>query len=339
MPQSCVYGLVVNSNVSIPGGFTCGPTIRCDLEVHLGSMPKWLDNALEGADERYRSPYCDEYGEPSLMIWKLSGGGYFRLRYADGTEFLVDNHGNKLWATWPDDLTVDDTATYLLGPVMGFVLLLRGTHSLHASAVAVDGKAVVLVGAPGAGKSTTAAAFAQRGYSILAEDIVAISDETDRFVIMPGYPRIRLWPESVSALYGAPDALPPLTPTWNKRYLDLRIDGHSFQQEPLPLAAVYVLQDRRADSCALCVEQLTANAGLMALVANTYASLLMDKAMRAREFNLLTRITAGVQIRRVTPHVSASFLSELCDLILNDYHSISEAESVSVGIPQLHAQR
>jgi len=302
-------------------------------------MPDWRDGALEGADERYKSPYRDEFGEPSLMIWKLSGGDYFRLRYSDGTEFLVDKHGNKLWATWPEGLTLDDAATYLLGPVMGFVLLLRGTHSLHASAMAVDGKAVVLVGAAGAGKSTTAAAFAQRGYSILAEDVVAISDETDRFVILPGYPRIRLWPESVSALYGAPDALPPLTPTWNKRYLDLRIDGHSFQQEPLPLAAVYVLQERRADSSALCVEPLTANAGLMALVANTYASVLMDKAMRAREFNLLTRITAGVPIRRVTPHVSASFLSELCNLILNDYYSLSEAESASVGIPQLHAQR
>jgi len=339
MPQYCLYGLVVNSNISIPGGFDCGPTTRCDLEVLLGSMPEWLDEALEGADERYKSQYRDKFGEPSLMIWKLLGGSYFRLRYSDGTEFLVDKHGSKLWATWPEGLTLDDTATYLLGPVLGFVLLLTGTHSLHASAIAVDGKAVVLVGAPGAGKSTTAAAFARRGYSILAEDVVAISDEADRFVILPGYPRIRLWPESVSALYGAPDALPPLTPTWNKRYLDLIIDGHSFQQESLPLAAIYVLQQRRADCSALSVEPLAAHAGLMALVANTYASLLMDKPMRAREFSLLTRITSGVPIRRVTPHVSASFLSELCDLILNDYYSLSEPESVSVGIPHLHAQR
>jgi len=300
----------------------------------MGSMPHWRDRELEGADEHYRSPSRDEFGRPNLLIWKLSGGGYFLLRYSDGTDFLVDRSGRQIWATWPEELTLEDTATYLLGPVIGFVLLLRGTHSLHASAISIDGKAVVIVGPAGAGKSTTAAAFARSGHSILAEDVVAISDVADEFLVLPAYPRIRLWPESVSALYGAPDVLPPLTPTWNKRYLDLRGNGHHFQQEALPLAAVYVLQERREDSLALSIEPMGATAGLMALVANTYANLLMDKAMRAREFNLLTRIIANVPVRQVMPHVSASFLTELCDLILDDFYSLTDIGSASIAIPQ-----
>jgi serine kinase of HPr protein (carbohydrate metabolism regulator) len=60
--------------------------------------------------------------------------------------------------------------------MMGFVLLLRGCISLHACAVAIDDRAVAIVGPAGAGKSTTAAALADQGYSILAEDVVTLQD-------------------------------------------------------------------------------------------------------------------------------------------------------------------
>ena len=210
--------------------------------------------------------------------------------------------GTEVWATWPDSLTVDDTATYLLGPVMGFVLLLRGSVCLHASAIAVGNQAIALVGSSGAGKSTTAAAFAHLGYGVLSEDVVALAQQGQVFLVQPAYPRIRLWPESVTALYGAEDALPCLTPTWNKRYLDLTGDGCRFQQEPLPLAAIYILDERRDDVRAPLVEAVPASQGFIALVANTYATRLIDKTMRAREFKLLGQVMASVPLRRVTPH-------------------------------------
>jgi hypothetical protein len=58
---------------------------------------------------------------------------------------------------------------------------------------------------------------------------------------------------------------------------------------------------------------------LMSLVANTYATKLMDKQMRAREFELLTRVVSHVPIRRVTPHADAARIHELCDTILDDF--------------------
>ncbi len=51
----------------------------------------------------------------------------------------------------------------------------------------------------------------------------------------------------------------------------------------------------------------------MSLVANTYATKLMDKQMRAREFELLTRVLNNVPLRRVTPHSDPARIPELCD--------------------------
>ena len=50
-----------------------------------------------------------------------------------------------------------------------------------------------------------------------------------------GHGSVRLWPESVEALFGAADRLPLLAPSWGKRYLDLAAPGGRFQDRPLPL--------------------------------------------------------------------------------------------------------
>lgn len=293
------------------------------MSIWLESVPDWLEDRLAAQQAiRHSSPYQDEQRKPSLQVWEIAGG-YFHLLYADATEFIVNSSGTEIWARWPGELTLEDTATYLLGPVMGFVLILRGITCLHASAFAFDDKAIALLGPRSAGKSTTAAAFAGLGYSVLTDDVVAIDDRGDSFLIQPGYPRLRLWGDSVNALFGAIDALPLLTPNWDKRYLDLMSRDYEFQQKPLPLAAVYILGERSDDPAAPFVEAVTANAGMMALVANSYATNLKDKTMRAQEFDLLSRISARVPLRRVTPNADAAHLSRLCEVIIDDFHTVN----------------
>jgi hypothetical protein len=63
----------------------------------------------------------------------------------------------------------------------------------------------------------------------------------------------------------------------------------------------------------------------MALVANTYATKLMDRQMRAREFELLTRVVNHVRLRRVTPHADPARITELCTQIIADFQSGSSS--------------
>ena len=310
-----IYGLGIVANSTIPS-VPSAKIANSDIRISFGALPHWIHEAR--MEIVYVADYADDCGHPVLRVFRALDSSYYRFCYSDRTEFLIDHKGTKIWARWPDPLTIEDTTTYLLGPIMGFVLLLRGLVSLHASAIAIGGNAIALVGPAGAGKSTAAAAFAERGYNILAEDVVTLDDRADHFLVRPAYPCIRLWPASVEALYGSPTHLPRLTPNWDKCYLDL---ADRFQQQPLPLKAIYQLHPRSDDPRAPFVEPLDRAEGLMSLVANTYGAKMIDKRMRAREFELLTRVLNNVPLRRITPHTDPSRISELCDRILNDFES------------------
>jgi hypothetical protein len=317
-----IYGLGVLANKPIPT-IPHSTIEHADVCVSFGVLPDWLDSLKpHQVETTYIADYTGESGKPAFVFSKLHGGNFYRFSYADNTEFVVDNRGREIWTTWQEPLTLEDTATYLLGPVMGFVLLLRGLVCLHASAIVVDNAAIALVGPAGAGKSTTAAALSARGFSVLAEDVVTLDDRDDRdgrFFVRPAYPCIRLWPASAASLYGSRSALPPLTPNWDKCYLDLTRESGQFETTPRPLAAIYLLAERSDDPKAPFVQTLDQAAGLIELIANTYGTKLLDKHMRARQFELLSRVLKKVPLRRVTPHTDASRIPALCDLLLADF--------------------
>jgi hypothetical protein len=332
MPHYQIYGLNLQANIALPGPVAIA-TPQSDvavIEVILGSLPIWLTTKPQDTGNSpnwYVTPSNEAENiatTPAFQVWQVNCGGYFFCLYEDGTTFVVDRSGTQIWAIWPDDLTVEDTATYLLGPILGFVQRLRGTVCLHASAIAIDDRVVVLVGDAGAGKSTTAAAFARHGYSILSDDVVPLVDLGDNFLVQPAYPRIRLWDESVRALYGSAEALPrlvPTHPTWDKRYLDLNQVGYQFQSEPLPLGAIYYLNDRCEDAACPYIAPMDTQAQLLTLVTNTYTNYLLDKSLRASEFELLSRLVKHIPVRQITPHTNIDRLPDLISIVLRDFRA------------------
>lgn len=322
------FGMYLHSNGLIPGLVPLINIQKADLQIWLDLMPPWLNQTESLALQKlYVSDFKTEDGLPVLTVEELLDGAYLQLTYYDRTKFIINQAGTEIWATWPDSLTLEDTATYLLGPILGFVLRRRGVVCLHASAVAIGDRSIAIVGAAGAGKSTTAAAFAKAGFPILTDDVLPLLDRKQEFFVQSAYPRLRLWPSSVKALYGKADALPCLTPNWDKRYLDLTQDGYEFQQQALPLGAIYILSDRITSPTAPFVETVSSHAGLIALISHTYANNLLEKKMRAAEFDLLSRVVAKVPLRKVTPHADSEKISQLCDVILKDFQLLDNGKN------------
>jgi len=257
-------------------------------------------------------------GQPNLRVGLFPSGEHFGFFYGDGARFVVDRHGCDVWADWREDYSLEDACTYLLGPVMGFVLRLRGVVCLHASAVVVDDNAIALAGLPGTGKSTTAAAFACVGYPVISDDVVALADRGEQFLVQPGYPRVNLWPDSVRTLFGSQDALPRITPTWDKRYLTLGENGHGFASSPLPLEAIYILDSRDETLAAPIIEELSGKEAFMALAANTYVNYLLDQDMLRTEFDVLGRLVSEIPVRRVCPPAGSPAIFNLCEAIAAD---------------------
>jgi hypothetical protein len=266
----------------------------------------------------YASPEDALPGQPNLRVGVLPGGDYFGFFYSDDVRFAVERHGREVWGEWPDNYSLEDACTYLLGPVIGFVLRLRGVTCLHASAVAIDEQAIALVGPPGAGKSTTAAAFARCGFSVIADDVVALMQDGESFHVQPGYPRLNLWSDSVYALFGSGKSLPRIAPTWDKRYLTLGDNGLGFSASSLPLRAIYLLGAREAALAAPVIDDIARSNALRELVTNTYVNYLLDRDLRSQEFDMLTRLVVRIPIRWVRPPAEPSGVFDLCEAIVTD---------------------
>jgi hypothetical protein len=323
------FGLVFHSNLSLPGiAIEKNTAEKWDVALHLGGSPD-AESKKKPAPEvlMYGSSDTNEKGEPALQIWKVNSGALLRMAFEDGTQFWLDNKRENIWASWPDHLPLGNTTSYLLGPVLGLMLRLRGVICLHASAVAIGGRSVAFAGSAGAGKSTTAAAFSKLGYAVLSDDIVALEERHGGFYAVAGHPQVCLWPESAKMLYGSAEALPRFNPEWEKRRLGLGDQGTRFESRALPLQVIYLLGDRRPDP-APSVQATAKQAVLLDLVANTYANKILDRDMRAQEFDVLARLATAVPIRRVFPHSDPNRIRDLCQAIEADLAALKGSAQV-----------
>lgn len=320
-----LYGLRLAANASLPGLPERHDANAFDLRISLKDLATLPSAFPESIEIFHSSSNVTVAGELNLRVGVLPDGKCLAFLYGDGARFAIDRLGCEVWADWPENYTLEDACTYLVGPVMGFVLRLRGTVCLHASAVAVENRAIALVGLPGAGKSTAAAGFACCGFPVLSDDIVALSHEDGQWLVQPGYPRVNLWPDSVRTLFGSEDALPPITPTWDKRYLPLGENGHDFASSPLPLGAIYILDSRDSALAAPVIKEISGKEAFMALVANTYVNYLLDQNMRRTEFDVLSSIVSEVPVRRVHPPDEPSAIFGLCEAIADDARRVMGA--------------
>lgn len=310
-----LYGLHLRSNLSLPGLWHSEPGGGVDVEISFGKLHQHTDVQRE---PWYVSPYLDESGKPYLIVWKSPNDSTFHFVYGDETEFLVDRSGTRVSAIWPEWLNLENTTVYLAGQISAFILRLRGRVCLHASSIVVDGKVLAIAGESGAGKSLTAASFVRLGYSILSEDVTTLMDGSS-FLVQPGYPRVNLWPDAVACLRGITESLPRIAPTWNKRYLDLREHGDRFYPKPAPLGGVYVLGRRSSSQSAPFIEKLNSSDALIALLTNAHGRYLLEKRMRVREFELLSRVASQIPIRHAVAHTDLTQLDELCQAMIEDF--------------------
>jgi hypothetical protein len=295
-----------------------------DLRIVLGSLGRFAVVDRAGY-KPYRQRPASDPTQPPLVRLSRGDDGHYRLAYADGTEFAIDATATEVFGVAGDALTHDDLLVYLQGPVLGFVLRLRGVTCLHASAAVLGGRAFGVLGRGGMGKSTSAAIFAGLGLPVLTDDVLALAEHAGGFDVQPGLPRILLWSETARTLFGDAEALPRIVDTWDKRYLDLAAPPYTFARRASPLGALYVLGERLDGGAAPEISPLRGPAALTHLLANTYANDFLDGPLRARELEVLGRLVNRLPIRLVrAPHDPARARA-VCEAILDDLAKLRAA--------------
>jgi hypothetical protein len=213
-----------------------------------------------------------------------------------------------------DGASEDHVRLYLLGSCMGALLIQRKILPLHGSAIEINGKAFAIVGDSGAGKSTLASAFLLRGYKLLSDDIIPVSNAAGGLpVVTPAYPQQKLWQESLLEFGISAKELRPIIDRETKFALPV---SSQFVNKPIPLGGVFELV--KTENMNIEMHQVQGLERLHTLFYHTYRNFLLGPSGKT-EWHF--SFTAGLvdklefyQLRRPTERFTAN---ELASIILS----------------------
>ena len=131
-----------------------------------------------------------EYKYNNLLINKNE----LRLHVKGIADFMVSEGKKILWRNTNKNFSENEIRAYLLGSTIGAILIQRNNLVLHASALTKANKTIICLGDGGVGKSTLAYSLMIKGWKLLSDDLVALSED---LYVLPGIPRIKLWEDAI----------------------------------------------------------------------------------------------------------------------------------------------
>jgi hypothetical protein len=123
---------------------------------------------------------------------------------------------------------------------------------------------------------------------------------------------LKLWPEGAQLALRGDARLPRIAAGWNKRALALG-DRIPAADIALPLIALACLAE---PASRFAIEPISPAAALLRLAANSSASHLLDRDMRATEFRALSALVRDVPCAIVTPSEDPLDYSRFVDRVL-----------------------
>ena len=161
-----LYGLIIASQIELPYAKTI---LKVDEDISIILTPD-LEVSLENTKD-INGFKLDEHGS----VYFDSGHGWLYIEEGKTIKLKLENKADTQAIT-----------QYIMGSAMAVILQQRKTLLLHASAVSKDGRAMIITGPSGLGKSSTAALLNDAGYDLISDDMAAIRFQGDQAWIMSG---------------------------------------------------------------------------------------------------------------------------------------------------------
>jgi hypothetical protein len=286
------YGLLIRSAFPLPELMTAEG--RQQVVVRPGK----LNPLLPGGDKECENFLVTKDG--ICLFWKKVGKIFVR----EGREIIVDP------APEVDEGTI---RLFILGPALGAVLHQRGRLVLHGSAVTMHGETVAFLGEEETGKSTLAAALYVNGYSVVADDLVALQIENGSSKIFPSAPRLKLSPHVVS--FG------DFEKTHQISYPSFEIRSYlvdkKFSPQPLYLKRIYILGESEDQK----IERLPPQEALMELIRHSYCARLISDAEAPLHLLQCATLVNRIPIFRLKRPRSISSLPDVVRMVEKDLAS------------------
>jgi len=229
MHHYTAFGLHIHSEISLPELADGEPESLVDVYIRKGdvALPEMRPTMI------YRRGIRAFFGQDEQQALYLDWAGVASFKASGGNELVVS----------PSASEANVISLFTVSEALGLLLFQKGYFLLHASSIAMGNEAWCFMGMPGAGKSSTAAAFIKAGCRLLSDDLTAITfNEAGDPVIVPAYPQLKIWGKTVSGLRYDQSELEPVSEGINKFAYQPR---EQFSAHAVPLKKVFFLHRAR----------------------------------------------------------------------------------------------
>lgn len=253
----------------------------------------------------------DELPDSMFEHWYSIEDANARLFFSEVGEFHVRN-GREIIIRPEKNVDWRLICLPLFGAVFAVLLHQRGNLVLHASSVEIDGKAIILAGQKGDGKSTLAASLGKSGFSILNDDVTPVRFAGAGLLVYPGFPFLKLNPDAIIQTVGSDlESYKRIAKGFEKRVVPLGND----QSDVCPLGAVFVLEDDPA----VGITRLSFQESVQCIVSHSYIARFTDdwiaRGLAAHNFLQSTSLIASTPVFRFSRPRDLNAVSKLAKTI------------------------
>lgn len=287
------YNLNIESQLHLPELSASDDKSPPDVSINIAHIP---NDGLENGKQLGPFLWVNE-----RSVW---------LKIPDVATFLISD-SNKIMIDPKPGIDEESIRVFLLGSALGALLFQCGYLVLHGNAIRIGDQCMVCVGHSGAGKSTLAAGFMQRGFDILADDVVPVDSQCRAIA---GFPRIKLWQDTATRLGIKTDNLQRIRPNLEKFNLPLT---RQFGHESLPIRWVYILNSEHQDH--ISVEPILGMQRFQPIRNNTYRIQFLEAmSLKKEHLQLCGQLAGKIRLARVTRPSKGFKLDALIDHLLTD---------------------
>lgn len=290
-----VYGLIIDSDRPLPLLQTSSG--NPDTTVYtVTSIPPLTDVVFENP------------------IFQLSQD---RIRYhiAGIATYLIEKCGRiGVLPETDEDIAIN---LFLLDVPLISLLYWRGYFVLRGGAAMMDGRAFMITGSPGAGKSMLLTMLHQQGYPVICDGLLVFDEMNGVIHIQPGYPELHLLGLGIYLLGMNPKAYQKVRPVLYQRRYPL---GKQFHEAATPVGDMYIMLLYNDINIQHEVYMGTRKLGLIRHFV-PYVAIYEQLVDPQKHFALLVKLLSQINVEQVRFTHTNELITTLRDKILSDYNA------------------
>lgn len=299
-----VYGLNIESEIMIPELTILDPNYKDNIDVKI-----IFDFMNEDIKQKIDKKEIADYNSDEVWFHINNVGTY-----------LIQN-GDTVTIELCENPDLNILKVYILGSVLGIILLQRNTVAIHGGSIVINNKGCIFTGDKGAGKSTLTTALRQRGYDFLSDDVGAI-ELSDIPMINPGFGYQKLCEDAMTKLGYDSSKFTPFRSDMNIKYIVPALDN--FVKEKVPFKALFEIE--QGDTQKVEVVEVTGNEKLQKIIKNVFRIevLMYSGGVPADYFKKCIEIAKHIKFYKITRPKNQFTINEQIEIIENIIYEKSD---------------